>query len=181
MILNLRKSYKDKELKTKKYDNLEKFFSKVIEFSRKANSNEIKKEFASKFEGDYRVWLLFAKNDNESWRCLQVAHSKNSVQVEIEDVIQCLLCGYSIDFTNVTYSNSAFYEKVCPKVTNKKEYNKFLYSKIRNEYKNFRLCLLDVDSYLGIEADNNSNSTDSKRIIQICKNQYAEAKIAYQT
>lgn len=35
--------------------------------------------------------------------------------------------------------------------------------------------------YLGTKPDNDFNITDMERIIQICKNQYAEAKIAYQT
>ena len=42
-------------------------------------------------------------------------------------------------------------------------------------------CFLNVDKYLGIDFDNFTYKNDIERIIQICKNQYAEAKIAYQT
>ena len=39
---------------------------------------------------------------------------------------------------------------------------------------------MDVDKYLKITSSN-SNETDAERIIEICKNLYAEAKIAYET
>jgi hypothetical protein len=40
--------------------------------------------------------------------------------------------------------------------------------------------LLDVDAYLGIEKTTQKKN-DTEIILDICKNQYAEAKIAYQT
>ncbi|MCM1058054.1 MAG: hypothetical protein NC517_10670 [Firmicutes bacterium] len=48
------------------------------------------------------------------------------------------------------------------------------------EYKNFRICFLNVDKYLRIEPTD-INKTDADRITEICKNQYAEAKIAFET
>lgn len=53
--------------------------------------------------------------------------------------------------------------------------------KIGNESDEFKICVLDVDKYLGLEKIAEPNKNDAERIIEICKNQYAEAKIAYQT
>ena len=41
--------------------------------------------------------------------------------------------------------------------------------------------MLNVDKYLGIVQEENEIKTDADKIVCICKNQYAEAKIAYQT
>ena len=51
---------------------------------------------------------------------------------------------------------------------------------IGGKYKKFKICFLDVDKYLGISSESIRN-TDADRIVEICKNQYAEAKIAFQT
>ena len=45
----------------------------------------------------------------------------------------------------------------------------------------FKICVLNVDKYLGLKKVEKNNKNDAERIIEICKNQYAEAKIAYQT
>lgn len=171
--MRLKKLYSN--CKAIEYNNLKKFFSQDVEFS-KENISKINEE---KFVTS-RVWLLFASDDQKDWKCLQVAHSKNGVQSEIKDVIDFLFCSANQNVENISYTNSAFYEEVCPNVT-KESYHKLLYNKIGSEYKFFRICLLDVDKYLGTKQDNSSNETDIERIIQICKNQYAEAKIAYQT
>lgn len=129
-----------------------------------------------------RVWLLFASKYDNIWECLQVAQSKK-VKDEIEDVIKFLFEDeFNKTSEHISFTDSAFYKEVCPKNANKSyEYNrKLLYSKIGCEYKNFRICFLNVDKYLRIEPTN-INKTDADRITEICKNQYAEAKIAFET
>lgn len=123
-----------------------------------------------------RVWLLFAQKD-ENFECLQVAHSKNDVKTEVSEAIS-----YIFDYSvfNGDCSNSQFYENVCPKPNDKTKYRSYLYRKIGDEYSDFIICFLNVNKYLGI-YDDNSNKNDAERIVDICKNQYAEAKIAYET
>ncbi|MBO5057051.1 MAG: hypothetical protein J6C64_11960 [Lachnospiraceae bacterium] len=171
--MKLRETYAN--CKAKEYNNLKEFFVQNVEFSKENVPNKIEE-----ISNSSRVWLLFASLDKNDWKCLQVAHSKNGVQSEIKDVIEFLFCNAYQNAENISYTNSAFYEKVCPKTTNE-PYRRLLYSKIGSEYKYFRICFLDVDKYLGTKPDNDSLKSDSERIIQICKNQYAEAKIAYQT
>lgn len=182
--MTLRKPYKNEKRKVKGYEDLQKFFSKEIRYSKDDDSEKVKETFISEFEkkdGISRVWLLFANRGNSSWECLQVAHSKNNVQSEIEDVIMFSFCKFDQTSKNISFTNSAFYEEVCPKDTNKKDNRDLLYSKIGSEYENFLICFLNVDKYLGIKSNNTNNQTDMERIIHICKNQYAEAKIAYET
>lgn len=161
----------------KEYEELQNFFPKEINFSKNYNCDEIIKHSCSEELNVYRVWLLFASNDEEKWDCLQVAHSKN-IQKEIKENITSLFSKFNYNIKETSYSNSAFYEKVCPKLKTVK-YRELLYSRIGDQYKHFKICLLDVDGYLELKTDN--NKTDVNHILQICKNQYAEAKIAYQT
>lgn len=182
--MELRKPYKKKEYRAKGYENLEEYFFKKeeITFSKKNNNPEkVKKEFSKKMNDIRRVWILFACHKNCSWEALQVGHSKKNVINEIEDVIKFLFCEFNPDSEHISFTNSAFYEKVCPKDTNKENNRKLLYSKIGSEYEYFRICFLNVDKYLGTRPNNGTNKTDVERIIEICKNQYAEAKIAFET
>ena len=173
----LREPYR--KCRVKEYNDFKEVFKEEIGFS--LEDKKFIKDKLEKIQEELkysRVWLLFASNDEKIWRCLQVAHKKNDIRGEIEDVIEFLLSRPIKNFKDVTYTNSAFYEKVCPKPIGI-EYRKFLYSKISKEYKYFQICLLDVDKYLKLNSGN--NKTDTERIIEICKNQYAEAKIAYET
>lgn len=172
------KELKDKNFKFKTYNDLKKYFLSEVAFSKK-DSTKNKTQINLETNNLSRVWLLFASNDKSHWDCLQVAHSKKYVRDEVESAIEFLLSKYDNDFDEITYTNSAFYKKVCPYVKGE-EYRKCLYSKIGYEYKHFRFCFLDVDKYLGIEKNKDSN-TDTERIAFICINQYAEAKIAFQT
>lgn len=127
-----------------------------------------------------RVWLMFASSDANCWDCVQVAQSKDALN-EIKDAID-----YSLDFVfgnGVALDNSLFYENVCPSLTGeqKKEYSHYLYSMIGREYEHIKICQLDVDKYLGINVLASNDVTEAERLIEICKNQYAEALIAYQT
>jgi len=176
----LRAPYRMREKYKKKYGYIKDFLLTEINFSKKNDSKILKQTMISEKKYTSRVWLLFASNDNRNWECLQVAHSKNNVQKEVEEVIDLLLCQHKYNLKNVSYTNSAFYEAVCPNV--KKEfYRKFLYSCIGSKYEYFRIGFLNVDKYLGTKTDSNTSNTDCDRIIQICKHQYAEAKVAYQT
>lgn len=84
-----------------------------------------------------------------------------------------------LDKKNVTpLNNSAFYEFVCPEGS-KELYRKNLYSMIGQEFSKFKICFLNVNKYLGIKQS--EALTDTDYIIEICKNQYAEAKIAFET
>lgn len=179
MIRERREPYKQNE--SVKYDNLKQFFKEnKIEFNKDENktAESIIKSIDAKKTYVSRGWLLFARNDNENWDCVQVAQSRKRVQDEIEDAIRNLFTNF-VPFKKNQYTNSVFYKNICPPKKGK-EYNKNLYSKIGSEYKYFRFCLLDVDAYLGIEKTTQKKN-DTEIILDICKNQYAEAKIAYQT
>ncbi len=172
----LREPYRNRRVK--EYNDLKDVFQGEIKFSLKNEKESIKDKFENIQEPNSRVWLLFASKDKKIWRCLQVAHKKNDIRGEIEDVIEFLFSSPIKNFKDITYTNSAFYEKVCPKVSYG-EYRQYLYSKISKEYDYFQICLLDVDQYLKLNSGN--NKIDTERIIEICKNQYAEAKIAFET
>ena len=155
----------------KSYDDIKGYFLSEINFSNKENISTMKPDKIS------RVWLLFAET-NQEWKCLQVGQSKENTLDEINGIIDYIM--NSPDNENIIkYKNSAFYENVCPVCNG--DYRKTLYSKIGREYSNFKICFLDVDKYLRLTKNEGQNTTDSERIIEICKNQYAEAKIAYQT
>lgn len=159
----------------KSYDAIKDYFLSEINFSKKENiSTKRPKEIS-------RVWILFAEKNiaekNNNWKCLQVGQSKENV---FDEIMGCITKSSDNNNESVTiYKNSAFYENVCPVC--KGDYRKTLYSKIGREYSNFKICFLDVDKYLGLIKSEGQNTNDSERIIEICKNQYAEAKIAYQT
>lgn len=163
----------------KKYEDLKDTFSSVIAFKNKPISNKLN---ISPDEINSRVWLLYAKDNTNQWQCLQVGHSKNNVVEEITTIVDYLFQNNKQNIQKDDFTNSVFYQKVCPSKKGE-EYRKFLYSSIiGNDYTEFKICFLDVDKYLGIQnCEKNNFDTDADRIIQICKNQFAEAKIAYQT
>lgn len=180
--MKLREPYEQFKSKIKTYDDLKKHFSKEVIFSKNevVDIGEIKEQIILENEVYSRVWLLFGKKENCNWECLQVAQSKSNIENEIDTVIEFLLAEHNNLLKKVDYKNSAFYEEVCPNVDSKK-YREYLYRKIREEYDCFCICLLNVDKYLGIVQEENEIKTDADKIVCICKNQYAEAKIAYQT
>lgn len=153
------------------------FVGSVIEFDRDTK-NPIKLLDGCEIES--RVWLLFASCDKKDWECVQVGHSKNEVRAEVEYILRHYQKNYA-DYNNddISLSNSLFYKDVCPRIKGI-EYREGLYSKIGSEYKYFRIAFLNVNLYLKI-SDSENSANDAERIIEICKNQYAEAKIAYET
>ncbi len=172
--MNFKRKLTYKDYKKKEYEALRKFFCKEIDIiiNKKSNSISTNEELGD--EQSSRVWLLFAKDDSKEWICLQVGQSKYGVNNEIESIFDYL----ALDTDAAPTKNSKFYEEVCPE-GNGEKYRERLYSMIGYKYKEFKICFLDVDKYLGIEQSHAKN--DSAHIINICKNQYAEAKIAFET
>lgn len=163
----------------KKYEEVKEYFCRDVEFSKKDELDKVEEEIFKDGEVASRVWLLFASHNGTDWECLQVGQSKDDVKNEINRVLVELIGNIKRNTEVNKFTNSAFYENVRPEYE-KKEYPILLYNKIGKEYEHFRICFLDVDRYLGIESKN-SRENDIERIVYICKNQYAEAKIAYQT
>lgn len=157
------------------YEDLKKFFIAQLELN---YCKEPEIPMVTEDYNNYRVWLLFAKIEVQGWICVQVAHSKNSIKEEIEFVLEHLSKKW--DRNDCELNDSQFYKCVCPVPEQGEDYRNLLYRKIGNEGDEFRICVLDVDKYLGLKKVEKNNN-DAERIIEICKNQYAEAKIAYQT
>lgn len=167
------------------FDSLDKakYFKKKINFIKNNDmtAEKIIEGIKWRYTNNSRVWLLFArKKDNKNWDCVQVAQSRENIQSEIKLAIEHIFSEFNPSKVK-NYKNSAFYKKVCPDVTKKEDYHECLYSKIGSEYMYFKICLLNVDKYLGLPKSTTAKKNDAERIINICKNQYAEAKIAYQT
>lgn len=158
------------------YKDLKEFFIPQLELNY-CKESEI--PTVSELYNDYRVWLLFAKFETQEWICVQVAHSKNSIKEEIEFTLKQLSKKW--DKNDCKLKDSQFYKCVCPVPNQGETYRDLLYRKIGNEGNEFKICILDVDKYLGLKKIKKNNTNDAERIIEICKNQYAEAKIAYQT
>ena len=178
MDFNRREPYENNT--TIDYSTLKHFFAVTIEFDKEnKEAHKVIEEIDEEKTYVSRVWLLFASNDSQKWDCVQVAQSRENVQSEIESAIEFLYVEFK-PIDTIEYKNSAFYKNVCPssKGTDTRE---LLYSKIGNEYSRFKFCLLNVDAYLGIGNQSTDNKNDAELIMDICKNQYAEAKIAYQT
>lgn len=173
-MINIQKREPYKENYIMFYEDLKDFFISDLELQYR-KGEEI--PTVTEIYNSCRVWLLFAKF--EDWVCVQVAHSKNNVKKEIEFVLKCLPQKW--DKKNCNLKNSQFYKDVCPIPEKEEKYRELLYKKIGNEGNEFKICILDVDKYLGLTNDEENNKNDAERIIEICKNQYAEAKIAYQT
>lgn len=158
------------------YKDLKKFFISQLELN---YCKEPKAHVLTEDYNNYRVWLLFAKLEKDKWTCVQVAHSKNNIKEEIKFVLEHLSKKW--DRNDCELKDSQFYKCVCPVPEQGEDYRDLLYRKIGNESDEFRICILDVDKYLGLTKVEKNNKNDAERIIEICKNQYAEAKIAYQT
>ena len=157
------------------YEDLKEFFISRLEI-RYCKESEI--PIVTEDYNNYRVWLIFAKLEVQGWICVQVAHSKNNIKEEIKFALEHLSKKW--DRNACELKNSQFYKCVCPVPQKGENYRDLLYRKIGNEGVEFRICVLNVDKYLGLKKVE-KNTNDAERIIEICKNQYAEAKIAYQT
>lgn len=158
------------------YNDLKEFFISQLELK---YCKESKIPTVTEDYNNYRVWLLFAKLEVQGWICVQVAYSKNNIKEEIEFALDHLSKKW--DRNDCKFNDSQFYKCVCPVPEKGEKYRDLLYRKIGNEGNEFKICVLDVDKYWGLKKVEKNNNNDAERIIEICKNQYAEAKIAYQT
>lgn len=180
---------KDKKIKT--YDQLkkEKCFKDEIEFNCCNNYNQILKEIEKVDFSEVFVWALFGKKNGHDWRCLQVAYANDIRDEIISDVKIMCSNNYSklqkiSDETNI-FKNSKFFKNVykmpsedAGKLEKKRQYS---YSKMMEDYSDFKICILDIDSYLGVFNLDILVNSDVKRIIDIAKFGYAEAKFSYET
>lgn len=177
-MITLKEQYNHNNKKT--YKELKDYFTLEINYEK---GNEIPKLENISVSDDCRVWLLFAKKNNDGnvsngWKCLQVAQSKNELIQEIQEDLG-FISSPKVE-KDVKRKNSQFYKDVCPIPVKNKGYRELLYKEIGNDYSEFKICILNVDKYLGLNISKYENN-DVKNIVEICKNQYAEAKIAYQT
>ena len=170
----VKKEWMERNPNPKSYEELKKFFSYELDLT-----NEEKNSVEVDGERTTRVWLLFAETDDKKNKCLQVAQSKDT-QSEVTKVIELLQRSDELTVSGIKYKNSAFYSNVCPAI-DRGNYIDVLYKMIGGIYTHFKICFLDVDMYLGIVSRNQNYMNDLDMIIEICKAQYAEAKIAYQT
>lgn len=181
--MTLRDTYAEQKIDPVPYDELAHFFYPGLAFSnsgKDASVESVREQFADLDSKGSRVWLLFGSNDGKEWTCLQVAQSKNNARTEVEEVIELIFRKDKASPKKLEFTNSAFYEEVCPKPTKGHGYRELLYQMIGKTYSHFRICFLKVDEYLGLKPAE-QNGSDADRIVEICKNQYAEAKIARQT
>ena len=181
--MTLRDTYAELNITPVSYDDLAQFFCARFAFSnsgKDASVESVRRQFSELDSKGSRVWLLFGSKDGEEWTCLQVGQSKNNARTEVEEVIELIFRKDKASPKKLEFTNSAFYEEVCPKPTKGYGYRELLYQMIGKTYSHFRICFLKVDEYLGLKPAE-QNGSDADRIVEICKNQYAEAKIARQT
>lgn len=182
-MIELREPYKNNSIATYQDLNNRGIFLFTKEFSRKSLCSSIdKEEMIADLQNhinNTRVWLLFGSKESDKWECLQVGHSKFKVDAETKYIMEHLYCEDDLQISGFT--NSVFYINVCPKPKRTADYRKCLYGIIGKNYNEFIICFLDVDKYLGLQQKDTAAITDAEKIIAICKNQYAEAKIAYET
>lgn len=173
----------------KNYEELKIYFAEEINFSTKEDLDNVLDKIDDSKIYTGRVWTLLGKDKSGEWIFLQVAQTKSQIKEEIETDIAYLYDSIykdSISKYDMKYKSSSFYENVFPYFETQEneevvDRKRLMYSKIGTEYDEFRLCLLDVDKYLQIEEPKNEELSDTEKIVQICKNQYAEAKLAFST
>lgn len=175
-IMSMQRREPYKENRVMYYKDLKTFFIQELELNY-CKESEI--PTVTEKYNEYRVWLLFVKSEGQGWICVQVAHSRENIKEEIKFVLEHLSKKW--DRNDCKLKDSQFYKCVCPVPEQGEDYRDLLYRKIGKESNEFKICVLDVDKYLGLKKVEKTNNNDAERIIEICKNQYAEAKIAYQT
>lgn len=186
----------------KKYDDLKKYFYNEYEInftndhnledfkSREKLNNEIK------IKDEFRIWLLFARNDDkEEWTCLQVASTQDAqklrkeiidIESEKEPGAMDLILEKTFDETlGIQYRNSQFYNDLYPYPANygkdtesKRIRRKLLYNRIGVDHKYFKICFLKVSDYIrDLKKSGVIITEDMKKDEILC----AEAFLAYST
>ncbi|MBO0479772.1 hypothetical protein JZO72_09045 [Vagococcus fluvialis] len=171
------------------YNEVFKYFSSVIEFTKDDECESVKKNIKEIDLSNDKVWALFGGENENNLQCLQVACSENILS-EIEEDIdfmfdKTIIYKGSVDNEETIIKNSKFYEHVyeIPKSGLEKEVEKrkYSYKNMYNSYSSFKICILDVDRYLNIEKSMRKINDDQNNIVEIAKHGYAEAKLAYET
>lgn len=165
------------------FNELDEYFSVIIEFDSNSMLSKIIKKIISNKEdiNKSEVWALFGYE--KDWTCLQVAKSID-IFSEIIDDIKLM---YNDEVSLVDYSmwtitkNTEFYLDTYRVKETTKNKSYYMYRIIKNKYSKFKVCVLDIDKYLGInniDSEINNNVSD---IISLGKGHFAEAKFAYET
>lgn len=172
----------------KTYEELKPYFEIILEFDAVDEYQDVLLNINKLVIEQNRVWFLVGSNDKLNWECLQVAQTKNSILTEIsEDVNFMLSYDYSkmvskIPIHKKISKSSTFYKDIYEMnldyAGDMNERRKYSYSKMKEDYAHFRICLLKVDEYLGLCNLMNENE-NILNMIHIAKNLYAEAMLAY--
>lgn len=170
------------------YDELKRYFEIILEFDALDEYQCVLSKINNLVIEQNRVWFLVGSNDRLNWECLQVAQTKNNILTEIsQDVNFILSYNYSqmvsrIPVNKKISKSSTFYEDIYEMDSdyagNVDERRKYFYSKMKEEYAHFRICLLKVNEYLGLCNFENDNE-NILNMIEIAKPLYAEAMLAY--
>lgn len=132
-------------------------------------------------ESDVYLWTLLGKNDsNSKYECLQVGASidgRNEIKDDIckmNDlncpVLESGRCVYTQFYADVYF------------VPNEKnvDKSKYLYRKIREDYKTLIFCKIDINKYLNVD-DTEIENNHVREIFNLSKSYYAETKFAFDT
>ena len=163
--MEIRDPYKGNCIRS--YNELNNYFVPELElrYSKNPESKDSKIPEVTEEYNSYRVWLLFA--EFEDWVCVQVAHSKTDVKEEIEFVLKCL--SREGDRNDRKLKDSQFYKCVCPVPDKGEDYRDLLYRKIGNESNEFKICVLDVDKYLGLEKTQSLIKMMQRELLKFAK------------
>ena len=96
---------------------------------------------------EYGFYLLNLKERGGLAYRLHIA--KKNVKEEIEFVLEHLSKRWDRSCCELT--DSQFYKCVCPVSEQGEDYRDILYRKIGNEGRDFKICVLNVDKYLGLK------------------------------
>lgn len=132
-------------------------------------------------ETDIYLWALFGKNDSDTeFRCLQVGASidgRNEIKGDIckmndsnYSVLDSGSCVYTQFYTDVYFVPD---EKGVDK-------SKYLYRKIREDYKTLIFCKIDINKYLNVD-DAQIENNHVREVFNLSKAYYAETKFAFDT
>lgn len=189
--MRLKPQYKKSEERKKTYMDLQPFLREIVTFKKnESNSNvDFFNKFMKKIFSDDRVWILFGKDDESNeWEALQVAQTKENIKIEIIEAIQYLFSDAYAKLTSVNakfihtqfYSNSYAIPSETPRGSYNEVKRKYQYSKMGNDYGEFKICVLEYMQYLQIPGEKFDNDS-LKDIVAIAAPCYAEAKLAYDT
>lgn len=184
-MMNRNDRYANVKIKT--YDELKAYFETALFFEADTQFESLVDEIRKIQFGQNRVWILFGCSEKNRWECLQVAQTKN-ILTELSSDIELML---SNNYTELiekiprdqrVHKSTTFYDDAyeidLDKANKRDEKRKYLYSKMGEEYKHFKICFLKIDEYLGLCGFTYKNE-NIINMINIAKPLYAEAMLAY--